>query len=535
MILSLLASAGGGFLLSLSFPPARIDLFAWIAFVPLYYCVESSPRASAGFLSGTVFGLVFFLFDVSWIYRTLAVHGHFAPAVAGLLFAAMVLTLALFPAIFGLLLAFFSSKGFRPSLTGPFLWTCLEYVRAVAFTGFPWDLTGYSQVERLAVVQIADVTGVYGISFLILLVNGAVWELARGLASGQRPPWKLMVTAGSAIALVLAYGEIRLNHFSSVGREDQGLAVGVLQANIPQEVKWTDGAREYTFRSYERLGESAVKDEARLLVWPETAVPVLFGTQERGWKRPGEISQKLRVPMLVGAPSVRMKGSQTHYYNSAFLLDGPSLRYRYDKIHLVPFGEYMPLTWLLPLGPGIAAREADYSPGEAMTVMSVEGYPPFSVLICYEAIFPELSRAALKKGARMLINITNDGWFGATAAPYQHLGMARLRSVENRVWLVRCANTGVSAAFDPAGRLIKSIPLNEEGFFVARVPNLSNAGSLYTRMGDLFVWGCMTIVGILALQSANFVSMASVGRFALNFPLRTRPNRPRRRDGGRKP
>jgi len=344
-----------------------------------------------------------------------------------------------------------------------------------------------------------------------------------------------MVTTGSAVALVFAYGAMRLDHFSSMGRTNKGFPVGILQANIPQEVKWTDGAREYTFRAYERLGESAVRDQARLLVWPETAAPVIFGPQDLGWKRPGEISERLGVPMLVGAPSVRMKGPQTQYYNSAFLLDGPFLRYRYDKIHLVPFGEYMPLTWLLPLGPGIAAREADYSPGEAMTVMSVEGCPRFSVLICYEAIFPELSRTAVKQGARMLINITNDGWFGATAAPYQHLGMARLRSVENRVWLLRCANTGVSAAFDPAGRLIKSIPLNQEGFFVAQVPNVSNAGSLYTRTGDLFVWGCMTIVGILALLSAGFLSMASVGRFTLNFPLRTRPNRPSRREEGRKP
>jgi apolipoprotein N-acyltransferase len=137
--------------------------------------------------------------------------------------------------------------------------------------------------------------------------------------------------------------------------------------------------------------------------------------------------------MLIGAPSLRLVQGATSYYNSAFLVDGPSLRFRYDKIHLVPFGEYMPWTWLLPLGPGIAAREADFTPGETMTVMSVDECPPFSVLICYEAIFPELSRLALKNGAKLLINITNDGWFGATAAPYQHLAMARVRSIENRV------------------------------------------------------------------------------------------------------
>jgi apolipoprotein N-acyltransferase len=182
------------------------------------------------------------------------------------------------------------------------------------------------------------------------------------------------------------------------------------------------------------------------------------------------------------------------------LIDGTTVPYQYDKIHLVPFGEYMPLTWLVPLGPGIAAREGDYSAGEVMTVMNLRGCPRFSVLICYEAIFPELARTALENGAVMLINLTNDGWYGRSAAPYQHLELARVRAVENRVWLLRAANTGISAAFDPAGRVVGTIGLQEEGILTVKVPKPASVGSLYSRFGDVFAWSCIGVCLLAGLR-----------------------------------
>jgi len=504
MIASVTAAAAGGLLLSLSFPPARLDLLAWIAFVPLLWATEKAPKAPVAALYGAVFGIAFFLIDLSWIRPTLVVHGHFSQPLAILLFLCMVLTLALFPATFALMASLFAGKGLPAGVTAPFIWTGLEYVRAVVLTGFPWDLAGYSQVERLTLTQISDMTGVYGVSFVVLLVNGTLWELLRAIADRERRPWKLLLTTLLTMTLVLVYGKMRVDRFSRSVPAGPAFKIGILQANIPQQIKWAESARDHTFFTYEKLAARAVEQGADFLVWPETSVPILFGLKSFGWKRPGEISRKLGVPMLVGAPSGRKVNGRPKYYNSAFLIDGPSLRDRYDKIHLVPFGEYMPLSWLLPLGPGIAAREADYTPGETMTVMSVDRGPPFSVLICYEAIFPGLSRSALKNGARMLINITNDGWFGETAAPYQHLAISRLRSVENRVWLLRCANTGVSAAFDPAGRMVASIPLNEEGFLVVRVPRSPTAGSFYTRFGDLFAWGCLVSVMIAAVIVTDF-------------------------------
>ena len=201
--------------------------------------------------------------------------------------------------------------------------------------------------------------------------------------------------------------------------------------------------------------------------------------------------------MLVGAPSKR--SGDSNYYNSAFLVDSGMLRFRYDKMHLVPFGEYMPWSWILPLGPGIAAREADYSAGDTMTVMHWRNCPPFSVLICYEAIFPELARLAVRNGAKLLVNITNDGWFGATAAPHQDRDG---RAAEHR-------KSGVvgplsqhrhQRAFDPSGRMVKSLPLQHEGLFTVTVSEPNVRKSFYCRFGDVFAWGCLGIIVVSGIS-----------------------------------
>ncbi len=500
MIPVALAAAVSGLLFSLSFPPTNFHLLAWISFVPLFWGLNKDPGPHSAAFCGFYFGLVFFALDASWIFPTLVVHGHFAFVSAFLLFVTMVATLALFPAAFGFLVALFSRRGHSLVAISPVVWTATEYLRSVALTGFPWDLAGYSQADTLMVIQVVDITGIYGVSFLVILVNACVWELAQAAHAFKRPNWKALAATFATIVLVLAYGKIRLDHFPSHSASSADFAVGILQGNVAQEIKWDENARNLTFRVYEELGKKAVEEGAKLLLWPETAVPVLFGSPSLEWRRAGFISEKLGVPMVVGAPSAKLVKGRIHYFNSALLVNGPAVQSRYDKIHLVPFGEYMPLSWLLPIGPGMAAREADYSPGDTISVMHVDGCPPFSVLICYEAIFPELSRWALRSGARMLTNITNDGWFLDTPAPYQHLAMARTRAVENRAWLLRCANTGISAAFDPGGRMVNSLALNQRGVLVIHVPPSPASGSFYTRFGDIFVWGCLGVLLILFLS-----------------------------------
>jgi len=491
MIWAVASAVAGGLLLATAFPPLCFDMAAWVALVPLFWAVNREQVTFRAFLCGASFGCAFFLADVNWVYHTLTIYGHFASLTAALVVAAMVVTLSSIPGLFALGLAHVGNRGLSPAVIAPFLWTGLEYVRAVLFTGFPWDLAGYSQMGRACVVQIADIAGVYGVSFLVVLVNAAGWEILKAVRSNGPFPVRLTLTAVAVLCAALVYGEVRLAHFSPHQGSRTDFSIGILQGNIPQDVKWEQAYRERTFSVYADLGSKAVKDGARLLVWPETSVPVLFGSKDSDWLVPGKISEMLGVPMLVGTPSSKEQDGKVFYYNSAILLEGSRPKMIYDKMHLVPFGEYMPLTWLLPLGPGLAAREEDYSAGEFMTVMVAPGCPAFSVLICYEAIFPELARLAIHNGARMLVNITNDGWFGHTAAPYQHLAMAGMRSIENRVWMIRAANTGISCAFDPAGRMVGSIPLEQEGFLMVNVPPVTDAGTLYTRFGDLFAWGCI--------------------------------------------
>jgi apolipoprotein N-acyltransferase len=511
MIRNIALSAGGGLFLALAFPPYNLSILAWVAFVPLFAAIARDGRPAFAALSGACFGAVFFAVDVSWVYRTLVVHGHFHPVLAFFTFVGLIATLSLFTALFGFLLSLAGRRIPRFTLFAPFLWIAVEYLRAISLTGFPWDLAGYSQANRIALMQIAAITGIYGVSFLVVLMNVAVWEVVNAYA--KRKPVPIGFAASCLILLGLAwtYGYFTLAGIPEHRQTNQGFGIGILQGNIPQEIKWDERSREYTFATYERLGAEAVAKGAQLLVWPETSVPVVFGEKNEDWQRPGRISQALGTPMLIGAPAAEMVANEIHFYNSAFLVHDGILRERYDKIHLVPFGEYMPLSWLLPLGPGIAAREADYTPGTVMRVMQPPNGPPFSVLICYEAIFPELSRAAVANGARLLINITNDGWFGETAAPYQHFTMAKVRSIETGTWLVRCANTGISAVFDPAGRTITEIPLGKEGTAVVFLQPTDNAGTFYTRFGDIFAMGCLGFLGILGFATSDmskfFMSM----------------------------
>lgn len=500
MIRCLIAAGLGGVALSLAFRPCPVDWAAWFAFVPLFHALDRAERPGLAAAYGILFGFCFFLCDTGWVYFTMTTHGKFNPASACLLLAAMTGLLAVLPGFFALIVWGIIQRGVSLTVSAAIVWTAMEFLRATLFGGFPWDLCGYSQSGRLILIQIADITGVYGLSFLVVSVNAAFYEMWDAFRSTRRPNWVLVAAVAGLLGITTLYGLDRLSSYSPSHVKAPGAKAGLLQANIPQELKWDQQARDYTFSAFEELGAEAVQDDASLLLWPETAVPTALHPGSPAWIRVGAVSQRLGVPMLVGAPFAVTEKSKTSYFNAALLFDGPSVRFRYDKIHLVPFGEYMPLSHILPLGPGIAARDADYTPGKEMTVMQLAGFPPFSVLICYEAIFPELAREAVIRGARALINLTNDGWFGRTAAPYQHLRMAKLRSVENRVPLLRCANTGVSAAFDPAGRMTHSIPLNTRGFFTARVGAESSAVSFYTRYGDVFALLCMVATAALVFS-----------------------------------
>ena len=499
MTKSLLASVISGALLALVFHPWQLDLLVWIALIPFFWSIHNSENPSKAALCGWVFGFFFFSVNVSWVYDTLTVHGHFSDFLALTLLLVMIGFLSLFTSLFAYISRVARNSGYSCCLIFPTAWVSAEYLRTYALTGFPWDLLGYSLSQSSNLIQIVDITGVYGLSFLIVFVNSAILEALVNRTQSFSGVVAELAVGIILIAVCALYGWTKISVYTERQKTQTVNTVGILQGAIPQGVKWSESYRSLTFSKYGELATESVSKGAELLIWPETSVPVVIGGENLAWMEAIEISKKVNTPMLIGAPSQTDSSGVTSYFNSAFLLDGSEILSGYDKIHLVPFGEYMPLNWLFPVGPGMAAREADFSPGTAMTLMKPLHLPTFSVLICYEAIFPELSRMAVNNGAQFLVNITNDGWFDTTSAPYQHLFMAKFRSIENRVWLLRAANTGISGAFDPTGRLVDSIGLGESGWINIQMPAPHEVGSFYTKFGDLFAWACIIVISMIFL------------------------------------
>jgi apolipoprotein N-acyltransferase len=498
MFKSLTAALLSGVMVALAFPTTNMTPLAWIGLIPLLWSLETSADPWFASVLGLVFGLGFFGVDLRWIYDTIILHGRIHPFAAALMGVGLAALLSLFTGLFGLISGLLMARSFFAPGLFPMIWVGCEYARAKLLTGFPWDLLGYSQANFLTIAQVADITGIYGVGFIIVLVNVAIMEALRILTTRRVRGWRVIALAVVALSASLIYGQAKISGYNHHEPGEKGWTVGVLQGAIAQEHKWLAKERYRTVDAYTELGEKSANQGAQLLIWPETSLPVLFMGEDPFWKTPSLISLDLGKPILFGAPYEKGLPGSSRFLNSAFVIDGFDILGSYHKIHLVPFGEYMPLNWLLPLGPGLAARQADYSPGDQMRVFSLGDSPPFSVLICYEAIFPQLCGMAIKEGARILINITNDGWFGDSAAPYQHFQMARMRAVEHRTWLIRCANTGISAVVDPAGRVLKRIPLNQRGFFNFTLPSDPRAGSSYTRVGDLFAWACILFILIWA-------------------------------------
>ena len=435
-----------------------------------------------------------------WIAIAVVRYGN-APWPAGL-FAAGALGLypALFLAAFGGLAARLAGRGPLPPFAGAALWTALEYARSFALTGFPWALLGYTQHENAALLGLAPATGVYGLSFAVSLGGF-------GLAAGIRCGLRRAAPAFLGVALAHAPGVLALAQ--DPAEPPGGVRVAVLQGNIDQGRKWSPELVERTLTIYRDLTLRAVDAGAQLVVWPETAVP---GAPEadpelHDWLR--GLARESGVVLAVGAIGATSAADTPLWHDSGFLFtpDGAA-PLRYDKSHLVPFGEYLPLRSLLggalsALARGIAP--VDLTPGPAPRALRLSlgdgAVLTVGTPICYELLFPDLVRRFVAAGGEMLLAMTNDAWYGRTGAPYQFLAMTALRSAETGVWTARAANTGVSALIDPRGRVREQMPLMERGFLIAdlgRGPVGADA-TWYVRHGDRFAQACWLAVAFAAL------------------------------------
>ncbi len=486
-----------GLLLVLCFPWYNMSWLAWVVFVPLLTATRGVGCRTA-LLWGWISGCLGYLGILRWIPHTMVNYGGVPTLLSYSILLLLVVYVGFYVGVF--------TAGWTWSLRrwprgivliAPALWVALEWVRAQALSGFPWASLGYSQYLNRPLIQVADFASVYGVSFALVLGNVAIAQL---LDSAMQRRWKqvripCMLTVFS-LAAIWGYGEWRL-HQISTAPVGANLPVALLQGNIEQDLKWDDAAREAIFSIYRVLTlEAAADSEVELIVWPEAATPFFFANDRVFQSRQFRLAQEAGHPLLFGSPTYVRDGGQDVMYNSAFLV-GPDATVlgRYDKIHLVPFGEYIPLRRLLFFLDKLVAGIGEFRSGEAYTVMAI---PPgrFAVLICFEAIFPDLVRHFVRLGAQFLVNITNDAWFGYSPASYQHLSMVVFRAVENRLPIVRAANTGISAVIDSTGRLSQQTDLFVRTWVKARIAPAGGATTFYTRWGDLFAYGCILVTAV---------------------------------------
>ncbi|HSE94448.1 MAG TPA: apolipoprotein N-acyltransferase, partial [Methylomirabilota bacterium] len=475
----LAVAAGAGLALHLAFPWPGWDLLGWVTLAPVLALAVTarSGRQAAG--EGWVAGACFFLPLLRWLTHTMTTFSTLSPPLASLVLVGLAGYCALYWGAVATALWWSGRRlGPRALWLAPAFWVTAELGRTHILAGFPWGLLGYVPYRRLALIQLAAWTGVYGLSALLVLVNTAVaWPLVR----------QTRRAAGAAVAVVvLAVGSAwAVGQARRSAETAPTVPVAVVQGNIEQAVKWDAAFRAETFRIYDTLTRE-VAPGRRLVVWPEAAVPVYLRYDAAALNWLTRLAAEVEVPLLVGAPDAYAQGRATRYLNSAFLVRGEGLQDRYDKMHLVPFGEYVPLKGVLFFVQAIAAEIGDFSPGSRRVIFPLDG-APFGTVICYEIIFPDLFRRFVAEGASFMVNITNDAWFGDSGGPLQHLAMVPLRAVENGVAVVRAANTGVSALIAPTGAIQAELPLGRRGTLAGEVP-LRRTATFYTRAGDVFAY-----------------------------------------------
>jgi len=407
----------------------------------------------------------------------------------------LVLYLSLYWAVFSCVAA---RLGFGRSLMTTMalssLWVGLEYLRTYFLSGFPWELMGYSQHSNLLLVQIADITGVYGISFLLVLVNCVVAIWWRRIAKREPLPWAVAFLAVTLVGASYGYGYWRV-HTPMPTETD--LRVGAAQGNIDQSVKWERSFQTSTLEIYRTLTFSMSNFKPDLVVWPETAVPAYFPAGTDLDEKIMAVPREFGAYLLFGSLGLRPGDKEPQVTNSAYLVSPtPDVADRYDKMHLVPFGEYVPLGHLFPFV-GAMTGVGNLAAGKEGVLFSLP-QSKFGVVICFEVIFPDLFRRFVKYGADFMVTITNDAWFGRTSAPYQHFIQAAFRCIENRVWLVRAANTGISGFVDPYGRIRAQTPIFERATVTHMISVCRDDETFYTRHGDLCAMGC-SVLGILTV------------------------------------
>jgi len=503
---SLLALASGA-TLALSLPNYNLTLLAWVS-VGLLVVASFGARPAVAPLYGLLHAIAFYPLSVPWMAIVVEQYGNVPPLVAAGLLLLISVAGGAIVAVFTWGIAFASRRSpLIACALAPALWVAIEFARAhLPIIAFPWNLIGYAASGHLALVQLATVTGIYGLSYIVAAYGSL---LAYAYITGGNRPWKIAISVAAALILIAFAGGF------AVPQQTPRYVAHLVQTNFAQSYTYPPDWMQIHAGDLDQLEQISV-DAARknpgLIVWPEAPAP--FTLQERDFAdRARRIAQDSGSDFLVGAEDWRRDAAGKWLAtNSAILLNPSGDRiFSYDKIHLVPFGEYVPLRKWLAFTGKLTADIGDFTPGSQYSV----GRLPdgrFGTFICFEAVFPDLVRRFTTNGAELLINISNDGWFGRSGAPAQHLMMARVRAVENRRWLLRDTNNGFTASIDPYGRIAAELPTDIRGELDAPYDFRSDT-TIYTRFGDWWAWACIVAsIVLLGLTMVRFTKENAASR-----------------------
>lgn len=510
--LLILFSAGAH---ALAFPPWNLTPIAFIALVPFLRALRGL-RPRGGFGAGLLWGTAAIWVIGHWVPGALAFY-YQQPLWFGVLFSlgASVVLAGSYYAGFAATACWLSSRtsGTARALLLSALWVSWELARARLLTGDPWLLLGYSLIRSPALIQVADIGGVYLLSFVVVFVNATIAELLPPLGRPMRSVARLLAPAVCLLVAVYAYGTWRL---SQVLPHEPAIPVVVVQGNNDLGSQWQAEFYGRGLQHYLDLSSSAVRNQgASVIIWPETAVTFFLAREPRYQGLIVQMLQAAGADLIVGAPHFEDRDpALPQFFNSAFYLTAQGeITGRYDKAHLLPFAEYFPLRTIQFLRRRFE-RVRSFTPGAGTTLLDTR-LGKVATVICFEAIFPEIVRSQMALGADLLVNLSNDVWLGAGAGPQQHLAMVALRAVENRTWVVRATTTGISAVIDPRGRIVSRTESLTSAVLREEIVPL-RITTTYKRFGDVFAYACLCAsvwaITVLALAGNSREADVSISR-----------------------
>lgn len=490
-------SALSGLLIAFLFPNFNLEFLAWFALIPLLYVIKKSKGFKDSFFYGFIAGLVSYIFIMYWIVYTVHVFGNlpYYTAVFALLLLSAYLSLyiALFAGFGKILLNNYKRLSI---ILIPSCWVFFEFLKSNLLTGFPWENLGFSQYLNLPFIQISNITGAFGLSFIIVLINYSISHFIffKNEISKKQALFELILVLLIFISVIL-YGYYNIYSVRASLKNKKPLEVALIQGNIGMFQKWRI-TKKRTTKIYLNLTKKSLKYKPKIVVWPETALPYIISFYPYYWNKVMDFVKKSNINLIFGAIGVRFLNGKYRYYNRDYMFDKSGRYSYYDKNHLVPFGEYIPLRHQFPFLAHIlkGAGIGNFTPGKKFRILK-DGKIKAGSMICYEAYFNSLVRNFSKDGANLLISITDDAWYGKTSAPYQDMSMTVFSAVENDRYVARAGNSGISGIISPNGKILEETSIFKRTFMIGYV-KLINKKTFFALYGNIFTYIVMTLFSL---------------------------------------